>query len=112
MTFTSLKNDGWELESAVQRNSEHPDKFEVPSIEELQQLQIGSLVKLLFLFWEHDKPEENMISCERMWVTIQSINEHVISGQLENEPKTSKVLKPLDKINFSSEHICSIYENT
>jgi len=56
MDFMSLEDDGWELESARERHKEYPAKFEIPSDNELQSLKVGDMVKLLFLFWEHDKP--------------------------------------------------------
>ena len=109
MIYTSLEGDGWELESAIERYREYPEKFEIPSKEELKYIQVGDMVKLLFLFWEYDKPQKNIVSCERMWVTIKSINGENISGQLESEPRTSEILKPLDSISFTREYICAVY---
>ena len=109
MNDKTLEKDGWELESAQERHNEYPNKFEIPSNEEINNLQIGDMVKLLFLFWEYDKPEKGIVSCERMWVTIQTINENSLTGVLENMPTTSETLKPLDTIEFNREHVCAIY---
>ena len=109
MNDKNLVHDGWELESAQERHEEHPDKFEIPSKEEISNLQLGDMVKLLFLFWEYDKPEKGVVSCERMWVTIKTINGSSITGILENKPTTSETLEPLEVIEFGREHVCAVY---
>lgn len=108
MSETTLENDGWELEGAATRQKENPEKFERPSPDELLNLQFGDMVKLLFLFWEYDKPENKMVSCERMWVTIETLTDTKLSGTLVNEPSTSEVLKPQDQIDFVRDHVCGL----
>ena len=89
----SLDDDGWELESAVERHRQYPNKFEIPSEEERTSLQPSDMVKLLFLFLTNDEAEP-IIQCERMWVTVQEIAETNYVGMLESPPVSSDVFDP------------------
>ena len=104
----SLEKYGWELESARVRHEQNPDSFEIPDEEELHNLKEDDWVKLLFLFWEDDKPENNVVSCERMWVSIVEFDGDTIYGQLENKPATSDKLEVGDIVDFAISDVCSI----
>lgn len=109
MMIASLAVNGWELESARERNKQYPDSFHIPSEAELEELKPNDMVQLIFLFWEDDKPENKLVSCEKMWVSILNCYPIHFSGQLESMPGSSNVLKSLDVVDFSKEHVCSIY---
>jgi uncharacterized protein YegJ (DUF2314 family) len=103
----TLDEDGWELESAVERNRQYPN-FEIPNREEREAIRIGQMVKLLFLFRCEEHGEE-IIECERMWVTVISANNGKYKGELESHPATSEVLSPGACVEFDAEHICSVF---
>lgn len=102
-----LDQDGWELESAVEKHEQNPAGFHIPSDEERSSLQIGDRVKLLFLFLAHDADGE-YVQGERMWVTVVAKTEQGYEGQLEAKPVTSSVLKPGDAIPFTPDHVATI----
>ena len=109
MKISTLENDGWELENALQLHNNCPEKFKLPPEDEIRNLKVGELVKLRFLFWENDDPDTRRITGEGMWVTITSIVDNEICGVLDNTPVRSKALKANDVIEFNRENVCSIY---
>jgi hypothetical protein len=105
-TMPTLDEDGWELESAEERNVQYPH-FQIPDREERANLGPGRRVKLLFLFLDHSAPTP-LASCERMWVTITGVRDSQYVGVLESMPSTSEVLKEGDVVEFDPEHIAAI----
>ena len=103
----TLEDDGWELESAEERHQAAPQSFEIPSRQERTSLGVGARVKLLFLFMNEEggKP---IIDCERMWVTISSVDAGGYTGTLESLPATSAVIGPGQQVSFGPEHVASI----
>src|SRR5437016_489468 len=95
----TLEEDGWELDDAEARRAEAPESFHIPSREERMGLRIGDMVKLLFLFLNSQDDGSPIISCERMWGTIQEVAGGRFKGQLESLPRTSSVVAPLDTIS-------------
>lgn len=93
----------WQLMSGAQRNAEHPESFWIPSEEEIETLQVGDLVKLLFEAkgWTHDLG----MSGERMWVKITAIKNASLIGELANQPIVWNHLNHGDKIRFQKHHI-------
>lgn len=96
------------LENGVERNKQHPDTFKIPTIEEIGELKVDDLVKLMF--------NENG-TVERMWVIVSEIEAFDdgklrFKGTLDNEPYELKSVGLGDVIEFSSENIISIYENS
>ncbi len=104
----SLDTTGWELESAEERNHLHPDRFHIPTLEERRGLLHGQMVKLLFLFMNHEEGRP-IIDCERMWVTIINVSGGTYTGRLESLPSTSDLLKPGDVIEFEPQHVASVF---
>lgn len=106
----SLEEDGWELESALERQQKSPNTFEIPNDEERSHLQPGDFVKLIFLFVLPGEDEQHpYIQCERMWVTVEQVTETGYVGVLESLPATSDVLKPGDLIMFEPADVASIW---
>jgi len=103
----NLDDDGWELESAVERHRGFPSRFQIPSEEERAKLQPGDMVKLLFLLLGTDETGQ-YVQCERMWVTVQETTTAGYEGTLESPPATSDVLHPGQTIQFRPEHVASI----
>jgi hypothetical protein len=92
----------WYLDNVYERNEESPYTFYVPSSEVIAQLQVGDLVKLIFV----TETEEDGFSGERMWVELTQINGVKFVGKLDNEPYYLKDLKCGDEISFGIENIC------
>ena len=106
---TTFATHGWELESAVERNREHPETFPIPSDRERQSLEFGDRVKLLFLFQIFDESyPEGIVSCERMWATVIDSSDGELIGLLESAPRSSDVLRPDDAFWLHPSHVCDI----
>lgn len=88
---TTLEEHGWTLESAEDRHANAPDSFQIPSRDERESLAIGRRVQLLFNFLNRDEHGE-IIDCEKMWVTIDSIHGNSYVGCLDNMPATSNLV--------------------
>lgn len=93
----------WYLDSVYELNKESPYTFYIPSLEVLEKLEVGDLVKLIFV---PVKEEDDGFRGERMWVEISEINGKNYLGQLANEPHQLP-LKLGDVITFENEHICA-----
>ena len=105
--FATLDSDGWELDSAVALNEEHPDTFHVPTRRERESLEIGQEVKLLFLL-ENEENGEPIIDCERMWVRVAARDGTNYIGTLLSSPVTSPKLRPGHVVTFTPDHVASI----
>ena len=106
--MATLNDDGWELGSAEEEHANHPETFDIPSKAERSDLKPGQMVKLLFRMLD-DADGNAIIQVERMWVSIVEGGEGAYIGRLESLPITSDVLKPLDRIEFFSEHVAAIF---
>lgn len=94
------------LENAAQENRENPRTFMIPNKDEIDELEEGDLVKLIFLM---DEPTEDGCSAERMWVNITEHNGDDFKGTLDNTPYFIKSIKEGDEISFKTENIACIY---
>ena len=103
----NLDEDGWELENAEEMNSQHPETFSIPSLEERTSLQAGARVKLGFLFLTEQAGEE-LIQCERMWCMIGEVSNGRYVGVLESNPVSSPALQAGDQIRFGPEHVATV----
>ncbi|MDZ8276832.1 hypothetical protein R2Q81_12860 [Microbacterium aquimaris] len=94
----------WALGSAVARNAEHPDTFEIPSREDIATLEPGDEVKLMFdaKGWSHGL---HGCSGERMSATITKVKGERFEGKLDNSPAVWNHLHAGAKIKFSGSHI-------
>ncbi len=80
------------------RNLQHPLTFHIPTLEQIEALQPGDFVKLIF----EDR--------ERMWVKITSREGDEFTGVLNNDPVIVD-MKCGDKVLFYSRHIASIWSD-
>jgi hypothetical protein len=78
-----------------------PYTYFLPSENELKQLQVGDLAKLIFQGW----PQSQTWDSEKMWVEIVSRENHQFSGRLVNEPADIPQLQPGKLIKFNGFHI-------
>lgn len=91
----------WYLDSVYERNKESPYTFYAPSKEVIAMLNIGDIVKLIFVETENDG-----YVGERMWVEINHMQGKNFKGILTNVPLNLKDLKNGQEIIFQTEHIC------
>ncbi len=103
----TLGEDGWELDSALDRHRRAPSTFWIPDAEERANLRTGDLVKLLFLLEVQDETGK-YVQCERMWVTVTETSGAEYRGVLESLPRTSDVVQPGALIAFGPDHIADI----
>jgi hypothetical protein len=100
----------YRLTDATEMAIKHPETFEAPSFEEIQNLEVGNWAKLCF----ENPDEKRRIGSERMWVKVTGIlkeNEVTkIHGYLDNDPVVVD-LKHGEKIIFEPKHIYSIMED-
>lgn len=99
------KEKGYILEDIIQQNKKHPRHFMKPSEQEINSLQPGDMVKLIFLFHQ---TLENGCNGERMWVIIDSIKGDNFVGILDNDPCFLTTIKAGDKIEFQARNIASL----
>ncbi len=97
----------YKLIDGLQRHEANPNTFEIPSLEEKQELKAGDIVKLGF---EATEEFDDGPSGERMWVRTTKIKGDDYEGTLSNDPVVIEDLKHGDKVIFNSKHIISIYE--
>ncbi|PUB08157.1 DUF2185 domain-containing protein [Paenisporosarcina sp. OV554] len=91
----------WYLDSVYERNKESPYTFYAPSKEVIEMLNIGDIVKLIFVETDNDG-----YVGERMWVEINHMQGKNFKGILTNVPLNLKDLKNGQEIIFQTEHIC------
>lgn len=97
---------GFRLGNAEERHRAAPRSFFIPSREERDSLEAGSLVQLLF---EIDDPSEGMPSAERMWVQVLSRGGGNYVGALDNQPNVITAVGPGNRIVFGPEHVISVW---
>jgi len=81
------------------RSATHPNTFEIPDLEDRQQVALGESVKLIFT---------DGIAVERMWVIVEHQNpDGSYEGILDNQP----IMLPLemhDPVHFEARNIIEI----
>ncbi|PSL41044.1 hypothetical protein B0H99_103178 [Planomicrobium soli] len=92
----------WYLDNVYELNKEFPYTFQRPSEEVLSWLEIGDLVKLIFVA---NEAEEGEFGAERMWVEITEIDGSRFTGTLNNEPY-SLPIEVGERVSFGYENIC------
>jgi hypothetical protein len=97
----TLGEDGWQLESGVERHAEAPDSFEIPDESVRSRLVPTSDAKLIFTLRGPDGPQ-----LERMWVQITGYSDTGYIGVLNNEPRTQGAPIALGQtVEFGPDHI-------
>lgn len=103
--FGSNKSEFY-LEDVMDLNKQFPRTFLIPAKKEIDNLKIGTLVKLIFVM---KKTLKNGCNAERMWVKITNIESGNFTGILNNDPYYLKSIKCGDTITFKAENIAAIY---
>lgn len=107
MRAPDLHDDGWCLESGVERHRLHPDSFPIPDEQARRSLQLGDFAKLTFLVQTED--DEDPI-VERMWVAVREIHGDTYFGLLDNEPEIDENDEFWlgTEVPFGQEHVIEI----
>jgi hypothetical protein len=107
MRAPDLIEDGWCLESGVERHLLHPESFPIPDAEARGSLQPGDFAKLIFVIAVED--DEEPIT-DRMWVVVREAREGAYLGLLDNEPDIDENDEFWlgTELPFGSEHIIEI----
>ena len=108
MRFPSVERDGWCLDDAEKRHSQHPDTFWIPSYEARCGLYPGCGVKLMFYIESLDGG-----GVERMWVVVTERldNGEAYLGVLDNTPIAEEAHGKLEagyEIPFEPRHVIDI----
>ena len=96
----------WKLLDAYKMNQAHADTFHIPSPNDIDELEVGSSVKLGFDITENIEGPRS----ERMWVLVIELNGNKFTGQLDNDPAIIRGLKYRDTVDFTANNILSIME--
>lgn len=99
-------NTEFYLENVIEKNRQFPRTFLIPTQEEIDRLEIGNLIKLVFVM---EEPQDNGCRAEKMWVKVISIEKNKFTGILDNEPYYLKSIKAGDIITFETKNIACIY---
>lgn len=93
----------WHLVNADQILAENKYTFYKPSLEIIELVTAGEVVKLIFQF---DSDDPQAPRAERMWVLVDEVQGHGrFRGRLNNEPHYIQDLKLDDVVEFEACHI-------
>src|ERR1051325_11244726 len=93
----------WHLEDVEVAHKCNPVTFRIPTLEERNKVQPGSVVRLHFVT-EKGQP----IRAERKWVKVVTVCGNKFRGELLNEPARVPGLSKGDIVEFQARHIASI----
>jgi len=99
-------NSEFYLEDVIEKNKQFPRTFLIPTQEEIDKLDIGDLIKLVFVM---KKPQGNGCRAEKMWVRVTDIQKDKFTGMLDNDPYYLKSIKAGHIITFKAINIACIY---
>lgn len=86
MRFPSFEKDYFRLDSAVERNRQFPETFDIPDEAARTSIRPGELARLRFEV-EFEDPEEGVVrEAERMWVCVREVCEWGYIGVLVSKP--------------------------
>ena len=95
-----MKQNQYYLLDSEQMHEDYPGTFEIPSLEEVAAITVGSCVELLFV--------GNERAPERVRVIVESINEDELIGHLDGELIGIPISNG-DIISFGRKHICQLF---
>jgi|GEM_PF-1196857 len=104
-TGSAPDTPGWTLCDPRPIQAENPYTFFTPTPQNIDALQPGDLVKLIF---EGTGRDAEFV--ERMWVVFDGREGDICTGRLANEPYDLSTLKLHQTIEFAPHHIIVIHE--
>jgi hypothetical protein len=94
------------LQNVEESHRADPVAFSIPRSDQRASLQVGNLVKLIFIA---DPPSPRGLTAERMWVAVQEVRDGRYVGSLDNQPSFIADLEPGDTVHFGPEHVAALY---
>jgi hypothetical protein len=83
MQIPDLDEDGWCVESGVERHELHPESFPIPEEADRTGLKPGDFAKLIFVIAVEEDDEPIV---DHMWVVVREAADGGYFGLLDNEP--------------------------
>ena len=80
-----------------------PYTFFLPAQIELDNIEVGDLVKLFF----HGQPQSRKYGAERMWVEVTALSQSGLEGKLANKPWDMPQLRLGDCVQFQRFHVAA-----
>ena len=107
MRTPDLHDDGWCLESGLERHSLHPESFPIPDEAARRSLKVGDFAKLIFVVAVDDDAEPLV---ERMWVVVREVAGDRYFGLLDNEPAIDENDEFWigSEVPFAQEHVIEV----
>jgi hypothetical protein len=97
----TLDEDGWQLESGVERHAEAPDTFGIPDEAIRSRLVPDCDAKLIFTLRGVSETQ-----VERMWVRVTGYTDTGYVGTLNNEPRLEGAPISLgQRVEFGPDHV-------
>lgn len=114
LRLPTIDLDGYELRSGLAQHHRTPETFYMPREDERQTLNVGDIVKLIFIIAvtaDPEDPDDDGTFGERMWVIVKGRIGPYYIGNLNNMPLTSGEQDNLtfeDEVIFLPEHVIDI----
>ncbi len=114
LRLPTIDLDGYELRSGLAQHHRTPETFYMPREDERQALEVGDIVKLIFIIAvtpDPEDPDDDGTFGERMWVIVTGRIGPYYIGTLNNMPVTSDEQDSLtfdDEVIFLPEHVIDI----
>lgn len=114
LRLPTIDLDGYELRSGLAQHHRTPETFYMPREDERQTLNVGDIVKLIFIIAvtaDPEDPDDDGTFGERMWVIVKGRIGPYYIGNLNNMPLTSGEQENLtfeDEVIFLPEHVIDI----
>lgn len=114
LRLPTIDLDGYELRSGLAQHHRTPETFHMPREDERQTLNVGDIVKLIFIIAvtaDSEDPDDDGTFGERMWVIVKGRIGPYYIGNLNNMPLTSGEQDNLtfeDEVIFLPEHVIDI----
>ena len=109
MSEPDIDLDGWCLDDGEARHREAPATFQIPGLEQRQELKPGDLAKLIFHIAVDS--DEKPFAVERMWVLVrEKVGERYL-GVLDNDPDSIEENDEFwsgIELPFSARHVIDI----
>ncbi len=98
----------FELVDALERLQEADSNFEMPGPSEIEEIEKGDFVKLIFKISHPDEKGNVVESFERMWVVVETSEFPFFSGILDNDPYCTEEIKSGVLVKFAANNIIDI----
>lgn len=91
------------LDNSAETQREHSATFNIPSLQDRNNLQVRDLVKLIFRIEIDDEAH-----VERMWVRVTEVRPEFYIGILDNDPYCTEEIRRGMRVEFHADHVIQI----